>query len=65
MCYVCRITFDRRFVNSPFVIHTVILKQLNDVPLSMLKLVMSVEVSSSSDDKPSLCSALLPFCSLA
>lgn len=31
----------------------------------MLKLVMSVEVSSSSDDKPSLCSALFPFCSLA
>lgn len=34
-------------------------------PFSMLKLVMSVEVSSSSDDKPSLCSALFPFCSLA
>lgn len=36
-----------------------------NIPLSMLKLVMSVEVSSSSDDKPSLCSALFPFCSLA
>lgn len=43
--------------------HLMMLFQL--VPLSMLKLVMSVEVSSSSDDKPSLCSALFPFCSLA
>lgn len=34
-------------------------------PFSMSKLVMSVEVSSSSDDMPSLCSALFPFCSLA
>lgn len=34
-------------------------------PLSRLKLVMSVEVSSSSLDRPSLCSALFPFCSLA
>lgn len=34
-------------------------------PLSRLKLVISVEVSSSSDEKPSLCSARLPFCSLA
>lgn len=34
-------------------------------PFSVLKLVMSVDVSSSSDDKPSLCSALFPFCSRA
>lgn len=31
----------------------------------MLTLVTSVEVSSSSEEKPSLCSARFPFCSLA
>lgn len=36
-----------------------------NLPLSVLKLVMSVDVSSSSEDRPSLCSALLPFCSRA
>lgn len=35
------------------------------LPLSRLKLVVSVEVSSSSLDSPSLCSALAPLCSRA
>lgn len=35
------------------------------LPLSVLKLVTSVDVSSSSEDRPSLCSARLPFCSRA
>lgn len=38
---------------------------LEGSPLSRLKLVMSVDVCSSSLDSPSLCSALLPLCSRA